>query len=404
MTDGEHGAGHLTPQPFPISSPAVSARSAGKHRATGLNAPAISASGKISALFDEAFDLYKQNFAPLALITALLLLPTLVICEAIGTFWIKPLLALLNNGFSMNTTLSFEVFTGVILVGMPKYGVPGLFTLAVLVGAAAPVSIATSDVIWNRPIRLASALHYGLRRLPQLLVFITLAALSLIGVASLVGIVLILALLIVALVAPHMPDALGALALFLIVAIPIVAGCAVTGRWFLCAIPLIVIERQPLLRLAARNDTICYGIPFSKRWAIALFLPLSLIGIQILASSAMTTLISTLPLGSALQFAGYALTITAIAVLFQPYWMVFLTYLYWSQRIRAEAVDLVEATQADAPYVTRAASAPAYAPQVPPLSMPTRKPQPPPSVPPLPSATPPASPEPPSLTDHEEQP
>jgi hypothetical protein len=51
----------------------------------------------MSAVFDEAFDLYKQHFFLLALIVATLYIPTQIILHGLETQWLRPLLTRLED-------------------------------------------------------------------------------------------------------------------------------------------------------------------------------------------------------------------------------------------------------------------------------------------------------------------
>src|SRR5579871_5031489 len=105
----------------------------------------------LGKLFDAAFDLYKSHFAVLALIVALVFIPTQIALHAASNLWVTPLShQIRSDSQDQDFALQLGVALLRMLIGSPENGVPGILTLLISFLISGPVSLAVADIVLGR--------------------------------------------------------------------------------------------------------------------------------------------------------------------------------------------------------------------------------------------------------------
>src|SRR5579864_2444833 len=119
--------------------------------ASVVNEAQIAPPQSLSGVFDQAFDLYKQQFKTLALISALLYFPTQILLHGVYNTWLLPLFTHLQTPTGNGDAESWlTAIAGGLMIGGPEYGLPGLLPLCVLALMSGPLCVAVSDVYFGR--------------------------------------------------------------------------------------------------------------------------------------------------------------------------------------------------------------------------------------------------------------
>ncbi len=310
----------------------------------------------LAGVFDEAFDLYKRHFSTLATITAILMLPLLVVLQAVESLWLHPLAVQTNwSGDDSEIGRAFLIMLGYFFTGAPRAVVPGVLSLAALIFVGGAITVVVADVTAGRPPSVRAALQ-GIRPhlfrllggwLMALLAFFTTAFLASFAVMVFMGILLGMA---ASATGGMLGDVLGILLLVCIIALPYLAGTALVARFFIFLTPMLVLERLPISAAPGRTAHLTGKRLFWRAWIAVTFLPLVIIGLSFLMLSALESALDLLSLSPLFGFIVHVALATAIFLFFQPYWMVCLTLLYFDYRIRREAFDM-QVFSADLPPI-----------------------------------------------------
>ena len=331
---------------------------------------------RLGSLFDASFALYKSHFSTLFFLAALLYLPLQIVLIALMTTWLRPLLQHLNSQSGQADIYgSFTAAIGMLFIGAPQVGLPGLCTLIALVLISGPITIVTADIYLGRPVSLRSSLRLLRASLLRLITGWGMTILALTGVfLAVLMITFVLAIILAAVLATHVPEAVITLIVLAGLFSPYFVVTAVFAKWFCLTTPLILLEGQSLLAAPDRNSALTGGKRFARTWGACTLLPLVTLGLQFLILGSLSSALSSLPLSPMLRFLVEAAAIAGISLFFQPFWMIFLTLTYFDLRIRAEGLDLLllaarlpqsqTSARTSSPIVT---AAPAHAPPVPPL-------------------------------------
>ncbi|HLV81478.1 MAG TPA: hypothetical protein VKT32_14425 [Chthonomonadaceae bacterium] len=320
----------------------------------------------LAGIFDAAFDLYKRRFVPLALVTAILMLPLLVALQALESLWLHPLAMQTNwSGDDAQIGRAFLILLGYLFTGAPRAVTPGVLSLAALSLVSGAVTLIVADDTTGRTPSARAALR-GIR--PHLmrllggwlvtgLAFFMTLILASFAVTIFLGIGLSIAS---AASGGLVAEALAYVLLAGLIVLPYLAGTALVARFFLLMTPVLVLERLPVTTAPGRAVHLTGKRLFWRAWLTATFLPLAILLLAFLMLFALDSavdMLKNIPLIGGvvsqplIAFVLHLALATAIFLFFQPYWMVCLTLLYFDFRIRREAFDL-QVFSADLPPVT----------------------------------------------------
>jgi hypothetical protein len=301
----------------------------------------------IGGIFDEAFDLYKRRFGTLALIVACVFIPTQVLLHAAGNLWLRPLSAATDMANPDPLVLVETAILG-LLIGAPQSGVPGYISLLTSFMASGPIAVAVASILAGKPISVGSAYRravpvfwrlFWMWNLLCLLIFLTFAVVF-IGLC-------VLFVMLVALLTMNGINAnaiggpeVGAAILFLSIAIPYLSSCALASVLFGFAPPLIGLENLTVMGAVERNTRL---VPRSLYWRVYLsltLLPIVTCGLQIAILASASSVVAALKWPAWSDFVVNTSLASLISFFFQPYWMIFVTLLYFDCRVRREGIDV----------------------------------------------------------------
>jgi hypothetical protein len=294
----------------------------------------------LGGVFDEAFDLYKRHFVTLALIVAVIHLPTQMILNLLS--------------YSLRQTLGPEGFrsgspdVGAVLGAMFTLFFYFLIAVASLIIATGPIASAISDIYLGRPTSLRRAYRGALKHGLRLLGGWAIVSLVFIGVyflaALVVGMVVFLLMLALGLMNGAMQNDIGGFAVLLLMLciyiLPYLISWAVIARFFIFTTQLIVLEGLSVSEIPARNALLVGKTRFWRTFAAVFFLPIVTFGLQALIQYSTLAALRLLHLPPLPQFLAQTAVGSAVGFFFQPYWMIFLTLLYYDYRVRREGLDV----------------------------------------------------------------
>jgi phage-related holin len=344
----------VTPLPQSAARVLTTDESALRYAEGELSLPETLAARPLTALFDAAFDVYRRHWASIASIVAVGFVPLQIALHALVNLLLRPWSARIDNIADTSDQLmqALLVALGYLFAGYPQYGVPGILSLLVLLLVSGAVSVAVADALHGEPIRLGRA-YARLSRVLFRLAGVWLAAFmgSLLLVAV-VGYALAFVLgLFAVLFASAVPEVVGYVLVILIVVCPYAALAAFLARVFLLTTPLIVLEGRTAAEIPTRNGQLLRQAKFWKVWLATMGLPIVVLGLQYLvfAGVNMTVGVVMMNIGAespATAFVRENLLATLIYFCFQPYWMIFLTLLYFDGRVRRDGYDVYRMAQA----------------------------------------------------------
>ncbi len=295
----------------------------------------------LPGVFDEAFDLYKRHFLILATIVAVGLIPSDILLHTIVALWLRPLDAHLSGLANANPDSVVLLRIGQFFLGEPRYSISGILGYIIPILLSAPISIAISDIyigrtptvkecyLRSRPYLLSMVWGYCL----MILVFIGVVAVS-------AGIMMIPGGIIVGLVSAAGVPEIGLVIFAILMLLPYFIGCGVAARNFLFMTPLTVLEGLPASYVSFRNNQLVGKKRFWRTWTAVTFLLPIVIGLQLLVGGSIDSALSALQLPSILTFVLNAVLSTATRFFIAPYWVIFVTLLYYDYRVRREGFDV----------------------------------------------------------------
>jgi hypothetical protein len=312
------------------------------------NAALIASPQSLSGVFDQAFDLYKRHFKTLVLISALLYFPTQILLHGIYNTWLLPLFAHIQTPTGNGDPISWIIFIfGVLMIGIPEYGIPGLSQICLLALMSGPLCVAVSDVYFGRTPTIRESYRRSRRSIPRLLVGWMFAALISIGMgiasvfASIIIVMIISVLITLTGVPPTVSSGISGVLLIVGGIVSFLICTSIVARFFLFTAPLVVLEGLPLSAVWNRNQQMVARIRFRHTWGAATMLPFIVFGLQYLILFSSYSALGALQLSPQFEFMAAA-TFTALIILFfQPYVTIFITMLYYDYRVRGEGFDLV---------------------------------------------------------------
>lgn len=341
----------------------------------------------LGAIFDEAFDLYKNHFLTIAVLVALVFIPLQIGLHAASDIWLKPIEKRLEGQTNFDDNIGEFVLFAVafLFTGDPNEGVPGILQGMALVLVSAPVTIAVAELYAGRPISVREAYRRAAPHLGRLLGAWTLIALVMlcIGFVSMTVISFVFVLAAASL-APALPEAVLIGFLLVVLGVPYLLCSAFAALSFIFTTPLMVLEGLSFTAAAARNARLSGKKRFRHVWAAAVFLPLVVIGLRYLILLSVGSALAALRLAPLLAFLAQTTFASLIYFFFEPYWMIFITLLYYDCRYRREGYD-VSLLAETLPPPSRSGLA-AENGNAPPAALPAPRSQP--ELPPLPARSP----------------
>ena len=295
----------------------------------------------LGGVFDSAFDLYKQNFGVLALIVACVFIPTQVVLHAAGNIWLRPLMAQYNAS-NPDFGIGVQIFSLAVLIGAPQAGIPGYVSLLTSFMACGPVAVAVANILVGRPLSMPTAYRRAVPVLWRLFWTWNLFFLVYVLVLAMVAILLFIILAIIG--ASGMTslggEELGVVILVLMLVTPYLACCLLGTAMFAFAPPLIALENFTVLGAVERNSQLVAG-KFFWRMSIAItLLPVVIFGLQFLMLLSASSVVESLKWPAWAGFVVGTGLSSVISFFFQPYWMIFMTLLYFDCRVRREGLDV----------------------------------------------------------------
>ena len=295
----------------------------------------------LAGVFDEAFDLYKRNFALLAMIVAVGVIPTEILRNIIVAVWLHPMDAHLSGVANANPDSLVLLRIGQFFFGEPRSGWPGILAMLVLVFLSAPLSIAVSDLYFGRSTTVRDCYRRSRPYIMPMLWGYCQVALISIGVLFVGMFVILMIIGVVAAIfsAADVPEIAFICAMVLMV-LPYFFCCGIFARSFLFVTPLTVLEGLPASYVPYRNNQLVGKKRFWRSWAAAAGLPIILACFWAIFNSASDSLLDVLHLPSILYFIAVQAKGTAIYFFLAPYWTIFPTLLYYDYRVRREGFDV----------------------------------------------------------------
>ncbi len=298
----------------------------------------------LGGVFDEAFDLYKRRFGLLALIVALIYIPSQILMYAMGNLWLKPAYAQSNATDTDYIAIMTTVLLG-FLIGSPQEGVPGFLPLMFSFMASGPVSKAVGSIVMGRKTSVRDAYRGSFPVLMRLGWAWTLFAFVIIasGAVSWIVIFLVFSLIVIALSAAGLTaatEAISVLVAILLFLVPYLFATALGAVFFAFFAPAVAIEKLTIAGAVGRTVQLVRKGLFLRVWAAVTLLPIVIYGLQILillSASSFTAALHLPALGEFLLVTAFA---NGVCFFLQPYWMVFIALLYYDFRIRREGLDI----------------------------------------------------------------
>ena len=301
----------------------------------------------VSGIFDSAFDLYKRHFATLALIVACVFIPTQVILHAAGNLWLKPLMAHINSA-NPDPLAAVQVGALAFVTGAPQFGLPGYLSLLTSFMASGPVAVAVAYILVGRPLTVASAyrravpIFWRLFAIWNLLFVLFVLTFVIVVIGLSLGLTLIILGLTALSISPNAfgsPE-MGVTFTILMIVLPYIASCILATMLFALTPPLIGLENLSVMSAVERNSRLVGKKHFWRVCLTVTMLPIVTFSLQVLILASASSVVQVLQWPAWAEFViGIGLS-SLISFFFQPYWMIFITLLYFDLRVRKEGLDV----------------------------------------------------------------
>jgi hypothetical protein len=122
--------------------------------------------------------------------------------------------------------------------------------------------------------------------------------------------------------------------------LPYLFWCGIIARSFLFLTPLAVLEGLPVTYVPYRNYQLIGKKRFWRSWAATAALPILWLGFLAILNFSVSSALEALHLPSILDFIAVSALGSAIHLFLAPYWIIFLTLLYYDYRVRREGFDV----------------------------------------------------------------
>jgi hypothetical protein len=299
----------------------------------------------IGDVFDEAFDLYKRNFALFAGITAVVSVPVHIASQAVNTAMGLDKLAARfgENGDLSDPSSAISIMLGFMAISSVEMIV---FTVVHVLQSGA-LAVAVSQRYLGRPVTLRSAYGAVWRRIGALLG--TWLLVLAVGGAAAGGILFVVSLL-AGLVAGafSVAGSAGIVLGMVVVIVGILVGCLIAAAAFvslgLFATQIVTIEGTAWGAAMERNRALVRGRAPRIALAVVLLWVLLVCFWGAIWGSLQLALeylvFSLLRVPETVQNLTNASVGAVIWLLLEPFWLVSVTLLYYDQRVRREGFDL----------------------------------------------------------------
>jgi hypothetical protein len=292
-------------------------------------------------LIDEAFDLYKRNFALFAGITAVVQVPAQIGLNAL--MMTSEMGRVLSSGAATGT-VSGDAMKAVGYVATLT-ALASAYLLVVVVQTAA-LSAAISDRVLCRPATLWSSYRTALRlSLPLLGTAIIVAVLvGCLAIGAMVSLVIPSAALVAGASEGQGADTTAAVVVAVAMLVAMFMSTLPVTAFGAFTIQIVVVERLYALRAISRNWQLVRG-GLLLIW-LSLVLLAVVIGVVTLAIAAASTFGVVALVGPVLRISGFWEEVIAnalsgtVSLLAQPLLTIYLTLLYYDRRVRQEAFDI----------------------------------------------------------------
>lgn len=350
-----------------MSSPdsSVLKAAAAKEKTNEVDESFLNAS--LSSVFDEAFDIYKINFLPLFLLISIVCLPVQIILHGIVNTWLVPIMHSSGNSGTPDVENGLILVFGFLFTGVPELAIPGLATLLCMTLISGPICILVSDITQGKQTSLISAVRFCSKHYMNLLMSWSVTSLAFVGIIiTCLTVISLLFLLIAVIFQGNLPNAVSVVMLLLMILVPYLLGCAMAAKWYMFTTQLMVLEGQPVSKVPLRNAQLSECVPFRQSWLAAISLPLITYGLFLILIFSIDSITHLLHLTAGAEFVVQTGLASFLFLFFQPYWMIFLTLLYYNYRAKGEGLDIyklvetlpvnpnrVESTSSNAPAAAK---------------------------------------------------
>lgn len=299
-----------------------------------------SVSSGISGIFDRSFDYYKRHVWKLVFVAFIVLVPTAILLSVLESSWLQRLeIRVSGENFEGDVPLLLQYFCALLVVGVPRAGVPGLLSLFAFVVLSVPITQRIARDIFGND----SSPKRRSGRFPTLLLGWMASGLAFGAVLSLLGFsaILLFVLLFASISQTGQTSVeVGVALLFGVVLVPYFVACAVWARSFALTTPMVVLERCGFWAIPSRCHQLLRGVSSPRLGFAVALLPVLLLGLSGLMVLTVDTLCVEMQLPPVARFWIDNLAVLGMNVLIQPYAVVFFALLYFQSRFRREGLDI----------------------------------------------------------------
>lgn len=322
-----------------LSLPANRNQASGTARSKAFTSAELLHPRSIGGVLDLAFDIYRQHFWPLLTAFAVLFIPVQTILFLLSDYWFRPLVALVQANPD-DTYAQMLQACGILLLGVPQIGLPGLITFLTLAVASAPLSAAVADIYRGRTPAWQDCYRRVFSRIPALVFTWIVMGLCFCVILVLSFFLDFIAALIVTKLSGDNAVLVGIVVLLVTLISPYLLSMTLTAFWFTFATPLIVLENLPVMAVPSRNWQLVGKARAGRTWIAMVALPIVFLTVQVTMATSLGQLLELLHMPPLPLFlASTALQITLLLFL-QPYVLIFLNVLYFDARCQRDALDI----------------------------------------------------------------
>ncbi|CCW35311.1 hypothetical protein CTKA_02604 [Chthonomonas calidirosea] len=296
----------------------------------------------LMAILDSSFDLLRNEYRPLLLLSALFYLPAHVLCYALEAIWMHPDLQVQD----LTSDVLLRLVGKFLLIGLPSRAVPGALSLCVLLVASGPLCLyILSLLLGESPPSFWQAVRQGIGPAFRLI------PLALIVIAVFLGGLFFMQLLFLVIVsvviwaahylfASDVTTVVTIVLSFVDLFVSLLMAVGIVTRYFLFACPLIVYEKLPVGAVWERNATLLSRSQALKLWiSITLLLPV-LLCLQVAALSPLNYVFEYFSFPPLLSDPLQSLISFCVTLILFLYILIVVVRIYVDCRVRREALDI----------------------------------------------------------------
>ena len=303
-----------------------------------------------SSIFDDAFDILKNNFIPILLLVGLFLLPVQLLQEYIVARWLHRFATYVSlQGDSADLSQLLESWFAYIIVGDPRNAIPGAITLILPVFVSAPVTICVMQTVRGsrmdivRAIREsgASMASVGLAAMLAIFACVIVYTVTLLFLAGGGAFVIGVATMVMQSAMQSLPGQILVVIYFVVViVVPYVVTCLFFGRAFAFIVPSIVVEKLGPFDGIWRSQQLASTVKYSTTTMIYCSLPPLILILQLAMINGCRSALELFGLAPPYQFLCNTILRVVLSCSLQAYWMILIARLYYDYRIRRECLDI----------------------------------------------------------------